>query len=581
MLIFVQSKYLIEVAHQNQNLALSRELEGCETFQHQYASPSPSTESNVGISDTYAQPYTPYYLNHKSPRLCIQTVGILVGLLGWVSIETTSQYTDCTDHSSKSTKRASSYLCLIYHSPWWIGTLACILRLQGTPSPCISLSFRTLLPPDAEVFVCIRTGQVERLKILFIERRACVADMMGPYGLSTIAIAILYGQTEICQFLHSAVGNRMSHTLLKSKVTGSEVGKFWSTYSSLDCSVPAAAVIHDHFYDTSPELAAKVLSSLASQSCPERDSFTRLHQCVLKLTAESLETLLADPRLDINETDSLGRTALHMATYLCDIQAIDLLIRHNANHEIEEYAGKSPLRVAATVGWAEGTSLLANISTDLEQRGDFGCTILHDVCFQGHAHIVKLLLDAGANMEAMNDLLETPLRHAVVGNQVEVLKVLHERGAAFTMCDNIGCTAFHDAILVNSHPCLEFLLGLHVRVDQKYLTQGQTALHLLAENADFCTLEIFLNNAHTGLAGLDVAARDGKDFTALEYLNFRKDEEFKNTFHLLLKQVDVARQEKQHSLLKESIIQLKGNGSFVDEDENDDFADALENQAEY
>lgn len=540
------------------------------------------TVSRDGLQHTTNPvPYPPYYFRRKPPQLTFQTVGILIGLLGWVSIATISQRAESKYRSSTSSKSTLPSLAITYHSPRWVGALACTLRFQATPVPCISLSFHILLPPDSDVFVCIRTGLLERLKTLFIKQQASVTDIMGPYGLSTTEIATLYGQTEVLQFLHSAGGSRMSPMTPKSKATGSEVGKFWSNYSSLDCSVSAAAVIHDHLYDTSPDFAAKILSSLASQPCTEKDSFTRLHQCTLRLTTEFLESLLADPQIDVNEIDSLGRTALHMATYLCDIQAIRLLVRCNADPEIEEYTGKSPLRVAATMGWVEGTSLLANISTDLEQRGKFGCTILHDVCFQGHAHTVKLLLDAGANMEATNDLLETPLRHAVVANQVAVLKVLHEHGAAFTMQDNIGCTAFHDAILVNSHECLEFLLGLHVRVDQKYLPQGQAALHLLAENADLRTLTIFLDNAHTGLGALDVSARDRKNFTALDYLSLRKNEDkFKDIFHLLLKRIDIARQEKELSLLEKSNIQGSDNGSFVEEDENDDFADAHENLAD-
>jgi len=576
----IEAKPLLEVNHQNQAASLPRRLDHFQTaseqslIQHEYNSTTISKDGILG-SCTF-QPYTHYYCRHDSAQLSIQTFTILGGLLGWLNVQRITQQAHCYDHSSKSAKRTLPSISISYHSPWWIGVLACTLRLQATPSPSVSLSFQTFLPPDAHVFLYIRTGQTDRLKSLFIEQRACVADIMGPYGLSTIEVATLYGQTEVYRFLHSAGGSRMSPVTSKFKTTGSQVSTFWANYSSLDCSVSAATVIHDHLYGTAPEFTANCLSNVAFRPCSERGSFTRLHQCILGLTTESLETLLADPQLDVNEIDSLGRTALHMATYLRDIRAVNLLLRHNTNYEMEDYAGKSPLRVAATMGWVEGTAVLANISSDLEQRGDFGCSILHDVCFQGHAHIVKLLLDAGANMEATNDLLETPLRHAVVGNQVGVLKVLHERGAAFTMRDNIGCTAFHDAILVNSHGCLKFLLGLHVRVDQKYLTQGQTALHLLAENADLVTLKIFLNDASTGLAGLDISARDSKSLTALDYLNMRKDDEFKDVFHLLLTRI----QKKKSSLSEEYPIELEHNGSIVDEDENDDFADALENQAD-
>jgi ankyrin repeat protein len=403
-----------------------------------------------------------------------------------------------------------------------------------------------------------------------------VTDTMAPYGLSTTALAIIYNQMEIYQLLDSAGANRVSTMLHKS--TGFEVGGFWSNYSTIDCSVSAEAILDDHRYHTCCGFVAKTLSNVATQSCAERDSFTRLHRSTLRLTTECLETLLMDPSVNINEVDSKGRTALHLATYLCDIQAVELLLRANASSEVRDYAGKSPLRVAAALDWAEGTALLAGVSVDLEQRNqrNFGNTILHNVCFQGHAHIVELLLDAGADMEAPNDIGETSLRHAVVRNKVEVLKVLHERGAAFTMVDNIGCTAFHDAILVNAHECLDF----RVRVDQKYLTTGQTALHLLAEHADLPTLKIFMGTARTGLGELDIAARDGKGLTALKYLNLRRDDdsEFLNLFQLLLKRIEVIHNKSRRLPLIVSLEPRDYVDQLFEDDEDDDFTDAPENQ---
>jgi ankyrin repeat protein len=184
-------------------------------------------------------------------------------------------------------------------------------------------------------------------------------------------------------------------------------------------------------------------------------------------------------------------------------------------------------------------------------------------------------------MESPNAILETPLRHAVIGSQVEVLKVLHERGAAFTVKDNIGCTAFHDAILVNAHECLDFLLGLRARVDQKYLTTGQTALHLLAEDADLRTLKIFLKQAHTGLGRLEITARDAKNFTALEYLNLRHDDddsEFKNAFHLLLKKVEAAHSLSRPSHFDVFNAQQESIDPLIEDDESENFTDALEAQ---
>jgi ankyrin repeat protein len=331
----------------------------------------------------------------------------------------------------------------------------------------------------------------------------------------------------------------------------------------------------DHRYYTCYESMAKTFSNAATQSCAERDYFTR---GTLRLTTERLETLLMHSSVNINEVDWKGRTALHLATYLCDIQAVELLLGASASSEVRDYAGKSPLQVAAALG----TALLASVRLDLEQRNqlNFGNITLHNMFFQGHAHIVELLLDAGADMEAPNDIGKTSLRHVVIRNNVEVLKVLHERGAAFTMVDNIGCIAFHDAILVNAHECLDIILKLRVRVDQLYLTTGQTALHLLAENAYLFTLKIFMGGAQTGLGELDIAARDGKGLTALKYLNLRHDDdsEFLNLFQLLLKRIEAIHSESRRLPLSASLGPLDCVDQLFEDDEDDDFTDAPENQ---
>lgn len=539
--------------------------------------PAPTVHS---LDHVTVSPRQVYCYSNKSVKLNIRTVGILSGQLGWLSVERISEYSDCGDCSAKSVKDSRPCFSIRYHFPWWTSGLTGTLRFQTTPNPCLSLFLQVLLPPDAEVFVCIRTGQLERLKMLLVEQRASVTDMMAPYGLSTISLAAIHGQTEIYQFLDSAGASRVPTMVPKS--TGFEVGGFWSNYSTLDCKVSAETIMYDHRYYTCSQFLAKALANLATQSCLERDSFTQLHLCTLRLTTESLETLLADTSTDVNEVDPQGRTALHLATYLCDKQAVELLLKYKADYAARDFTGRSPLRIAAALAWVEGTALLVKVSDDLGQRNpfNFGNTILHSVCFQGHARIAEILLDGGADIEEANDIGETPLRHAVVANQAEVLKVLHDRGAAFTLVDNLGCTAFHDAILVNAHACLNFILKLRVRVDQTYLTTGQTALHLLAEHADLRTLDIFAQRAQTGLGELDIAALDCRRLTALEYLHLRHDEdsEFWTQFQLLLERIKNLRSERRRSHFCASFKLRDGSDGGFEDDEKDYFTDAPERQ---
>ena len=75
-----------------------------------------------------------------------------------------------------------------------------VVFLNGT-SPTTTLSFPKIVPPDAEIAICIREGKPERIKELLVDGSASPADIVGPYGMTTLSLAISYGQHEVCRLL--------------------------------------------------------------------------------------------------------------------------------------------------------------------------------------------------------------------------------------------------------------------------------------------------------------------------------------------------------------------------------------------
>ncbi|KAF8858625.1 ankyrin [Acephala macrosclerotiorum] len=242
-----------------------------------------------------------------------------------------------------------------------------VLHLCWHPSPFIfSLSIHCMLAPDAEIFVYIRSGEVENIKNLLIQQRASVDGVMGPYGITTLSLAVLYGRREVYELLLSAGASRVPQRHICS--TGTDVCRFWGTYSSLDHAIHASQILDDLVFQSSPTPYARMLSNLASTFCPESTSFTQLHKCVLQLTSETLEELLPLALLDIEETDSLGRTALHLAAYTNHVAAIRLLVKHHADVGIRDYSGKTPLQVAATLGNIAATKEILIAKPNLHSR---------------------------------------------------------------------------------------------------------------------------------------------------------------------------------------------------------------------
>jgi ankyrin repeat protein len=69
------------------------------------------------------------------------------------------------------------------------------------------------------------------------------------------------------------------------------------------------------------------------------------------------------------------------------------------------------------------------VITNLDQRNNLGDTPLHTVCTWGNVESVKLLLEAGAKVNALGDRGSTPLFNAVMGENLEVVNLLLASGA--------------------------------------------------------------------------------------------------------------------------------------------------------
>jgi hypothetical protein len=310
----------------------------------------------------------------------------------------------------------------------------------------------------------------------------------------------------------------------------------------------------------------------------ETSSFSRLHKSTLGLTCETLDRLLPLCIDEIDATDSMGRTALHLAAYQHNIKAIRILLVRGANPNIKDQYGKAPLHIVAATGSYPATEAVILGGADLEVRDQFDCTPLHHASLMGHHRIVELFVDSGSNIDALNCHLETPIRQAILTDSIEVVQLLHQRGAALNLEDNCGAYALQKCVWFNCHRVFRYLIGVQMRVDQRHKSRG-TILHMLAEMGDPLTMEIFLEITHSSLAKLDPAETNSRCWTAMDHLEFRANaEELREPFLRILAHVEVARQRYQR-VSHPSFHITKDPVHMIEEaDEDDVFYEALEFQ---
>ncbi len=127
---------------------------------------------------------------------------------------------------------------------------------------------------------------------------------------------------------------------------------------------------------------------------------------------------------------------------------------------------------------------------------------------QGHAALVSILLEAGADPDVADSEGWTPLRASAWGGHASTVQVLLERGAQVDACDSEGRTALRAAAWAGHEEVVRALLNAGAQVDGED-RQGRTPLIAAA----------YMGHADIVTALLDAGAKpdhvDGEGRTAL------------------------------------------------------------------
>lgn len=179
----------------------------------------------------------------------------------------------------------------------------------------------------------------------------------------------------------------------------------------------------------------------------------------------------------INWPDASGLTPLHWACTQQRVDAVALLLQHAAAVTATDDDERQPLHVAAFSGNARTVShLLPHVPLDGRSApsGD-GLTPLHYAALSGSAAVVRLLVEGGAELGALDEGQRSALSWAAgEGHEASVLALLQARSTAdaatgkpehgdkgsagLDRLDQGGMTALHHAVKAGSLGCVRALL---------------------------------------------------------------------------------------------------------------------------
>jgi hypothetical protein len=151
--------------------------------------------------------------------------------------------------------------------------------------------------------------------------------------------------------------------------------------------------------------------------------------------------------------------------------------------------GRTPLHEASRDGDLDEARRLLEAGADLEARDNIGWTPLHLVCWHDQLEIARLLLYRGADARAVDNVGSTPLHLACRYGHRETARLQLDRGANVRAVNNAGWTPLHWACIHG-----------HLETARLLLDSGANARAV--DNTGKTPLQIVINNNWHDVAAL-------------------------------------------------------------------------------
>jgi len=186
--------------------------------------------------------------------------------------------------------------------------------------------------------------------------------------------------------------------------------------------------------------------------------------------------LLLKTGADVSAGDSSGYTPLHMAAEAGHLDVVLMLLESGASKDVTDAEGFAPLALAAGRGHLEVVEKLIDAKADIELKSKEG-TPLHEAAKWGQVRLVRKLLEAGSNMNAVDSELRTPLHSAVARYRLDIARMLIDAGADKDSIDSSSTAPLHVVAATGCVEIAQLLLKTGANVEARNRA-GYTPLHV-------------------------------------------------------------------------------------------------------
>jgi len=139
--------------------------------------------------------------------------------------------------------------------------------------------------------------------------------------------------------------------------------------------------------------------------------------------------------LDVNWIDENGRTLLHNAVMIGNIDLVKLLVENGANFDTElprqnpKHQGLTPIVYAVINNKKNIVSYLLEKGVDVDRKLNSETTILHHASAHNHIDLVKFIISKKADLNSQDEIGLRPLHYASNMGNTKIVKILIDAGA--------------------------------------------------------------------------------------------------------------------------------------------------------
>ncbi|KAM6207572.1 ankyrin repeat and SOCS box protein 3 isoform 3-T3 [Sarcoramphus papa] len=210
------------------------------------------------------------------------------------------------------------------------------------------------------------------------------------------------------------------------------------------------------------KMLTKLIKQGYSIDVPDNRGWVPIHEAAAHNSSECLRLLVrAAPSDDyINSKTFEGMCALHLSARHGSLESVRVLLEAGADPNEVTTEATTPLFLAVENGHADIVKFLLQHGANVKGPHSWsGWNSLHQASFQGCTEIMKILLEKGASKECKDDFGITPLFVAAQYGKLESLRLLVSHGADVNCQAKDRATPLLIAAQEGHLECVELLLS--------------------------------------------------------------------------------------------------------------------------